>query len=67
MAFDRKENAKQIMRRNIESDRVGRTLTPEAKERAVDFAVSVWSDQRGNGDAAKLGIKHVTHDMLKED
>jgi hypothetical protein len=61
-----RENAKEIMRGNIERDRVGRQLAPEAREKAVEFAVGVWKGQMGNGTAAQLGIKHVTSGILKD-
>lgn len=63
---DRRENARSIMRGNIERDPVGRKLTPEAKERAVEFAVDVWKGNMGNGEASKIGIKHVTRDVFKD-
>lgn len=62
----RRENAKSIMRSNIERDQIGRQLTPEARERAVDFAVDAWKGQMGNGTATQLGIKHVTSEILKD-
>lgn len=63
---ERRENARQIMRGNIERDPVGRKLTPEAKERAVEFAVDVWKGDMGNGRAAEIGIKHVTRDVFED-
>lgn len=61
---DRELNVK-IMRQNISNDSVGRTLAPEAVERAAQFAADVWRGQMGSGDAAKIGIKHVTEGTLK--
>lgn len=63
---ERRENARSIMRSNIERDPVGCRLTPEAKERAVEFAVDVWKGDMGNGKAAELGIRHVTKDVFKD-
>ncbi len=61
-------NARSTMGNNIDRDTVGRQLTPEAKERAIDFAVDVYreSGHTSNGDAARIGIKHVTRDVLKD-
>ncbi len=56
---------KRILRDNIDRDSVGRRLTPEAKERAAEFAVDNWPANTGNGEAAKIGIKHVTDGVLK--
>jgi len=64
---EKRENARSIMRSNIDRDSVGSKLTPAARERAVEFAVDVWEGQMGNGKAAELGIKHVTHGVLKDD
>lgn len=61
----RKAN-REIMGSNIDRDPVGRKLTPQAREKAIDFAIDVWKGQMGNGEAAKLGIKHVTKDVIKE-
>ena len=63
---ERKDNARGIMRGNIERDPVGRKLTPAARERAVEFAVDAWKGRMGNGQAAQLGIKHVTAGIFKE-
>ncbi len=65
MSFDQRENARQIMRGNIDRDPVGRRLTSEAGEAAVEFAVDAWKGNMGNGTAADLGIKHVTHEVFK--
>jgi hypothetical protein len=65
MANRNDRNAREIMRNNIERDPVGRNLTPAAKEAAIDFAVDVWKGDMGNGLASDLGIKAVTHDVLK--
>lgn len=59
-------NAMEIMRGNIRRDPVGRQLTPEAQERAVEFAVSVWKGQMGNGQASQIGIKHVSEGVLRD-
>jgi hypothetical protein len=65
--FNERENARGIMRGNIERDPVGRKLTPEAMHRAVEFAVDAWKGQMGNGEASRLGILHVTSDIIKRD
>lgn len=65
MAWDERKNRLDIMRANINRDPVGSKLTPEAKERAAEFAADVWAGQMGSGDAARIGIKHVTKDVLK--
>lgn len=62
-----RENKRRIIGDNIDKDTVGRKLTPEARERAIDFAVDNWPHNMGNGDAAKLGIKHVTSGVLKQE
>lgn len=61
------ENNREIMRGNIDRDPLGSRLTPEARERAVDFATDVWKGQMGNGEASQLGIRHVTKDVLKKE
>jgi len=63
---ERRDNAMRTMRANIDRDTVGRRLTPEAKERAAEFAVDVWKGNMGNGEASKIGIKHVTRDVFKD-
>lgn len=65
MAFDKYENAKAIMRDQIERDPVGSKLTPQAIERAAEFGADSWVGSMGAGDAAQIGIKHVTKDVLK--
>ncbi len=45
----------------------GQRLTPEARSRAIEFAVDSWKGQVGNGTAAELGIKHVTAGVLKSE
>jgi hypothetical protein len=63
---ERRENTMRIMKANIDRDPVGKKLTPEARERAAEFAASVWKGSMGNGQAAGIGIKHVTRDVFKE-
>ena len=68
MAWDereKRENARQIMASNIDGDAVGKRLTPEARAKAIEFAVDVWGGNMGNGEATQLGIKHVTSEILK--
>lgn len=62
---ERRDNAREIMRGNIERDPVGARLTDAAKERAVEFAVDAWCGNMGNGQAAQIGIEHVTRDVFK--
>lgn len=62
----RHKNALNIMLGNIQSDPVGRNLTPEAQQKAAEFAVTVWSGQMGNGEASQIGIKHVTDGLLRD-
>jgi len=63
---DRRANAREIMAGNIDRHPVGRTLAPEARERAIEFAVDSWRGQMGNGTASDLGIQHVTAGVLKQ-
>jgi hypothetical protein len=51
---------------SIDRDPVGRQLTPEARERAIDFAHSVFKGTVNNGQATSAGIKHVTAGIFKE-
>ena len=60
-----RENARQIMASNIEKDSIGRTLTPQAKAEAIEFAVDSWKGNMGNGDAAQIGIRHVTPEIRR--
>lgn len=66
MAYDKDKAHRQIIAGNIDRDPVGRELTPQARERAIDFGVSAWKGNMGNGKAAELGIKHATSDVLKD-
>jgi len=66
MTYDRESNNRRIIAGNIDRDPVGRRLTPEARERAIDFGTKVWKGDMGNGTASQLGIKHVTSDTLKD-
>lgn len=63
----KERNAKAIIGQNIDRNSVGRKLTPEARERAVDFGVEAWKGTIGSGDAARIGIKHVTSGVFKKD
>jgi hypothetical protein len=65
--YDKNKSNRQILGGNIDRDPVGRKLTPEARERAIDFANEVWKGNMGNGQASKIGIKHVTNNIFKED
>lgn len=62
---ERKDNVRRIMAGNIDRDSIGRQLTPEARQEAIEFAVDVWKGNMGNGEAVQLGIKHVTSKVLK--
>ena len=64
---EKRRNAIDIMKSNIDSHPVGRKLTPEARQRAAEFAADAWQGQMGNGTASELGIKHVTSGVLKDD
>lgn len=55
-----------IIAGNIDRDPVGRKLTPEARERAIDFGTKAWKGNMGNGTASRLGIQHVTSDVFKD-
>ena len=63
----KERNAKTIIAQNIDRNPVGRKLTPEARERAINFGAKAWTGNIGNGDAARIGIKHVTSDVFTED
>jgi hypothetical protein len=63
---DRPNLNRSIIAGNIDRDPAGRRLTPEARERAIDFGTKVWKGNMGNGTASDLGIKHVTSDVLKD-
>lgn len=64
--YDKHESNRNIIAGNIDRDPVGRTLTPQARERAIEFGAEVWKGDMGNGTAAQLGIKHATSDVLKD-
>lgn len=66
MAYDKRKNSESIIAGNIDRDPVGRRLTPEARERAIQFGADAWKGNMGNGQAAKIGIQHVTFDVFKE-
>lgn len=52
--------------KSIDEHKVGRKLTPEARERAIDFAQKVYKGQMGNGKAAEIGIEHVTSEVFED-
>lgn len=58
---------RQIIAGNIDRDPIGRQLTPQARERAIDFGVQAWKGQMGNGQAADIGIRHATSEVLISD
>ena len=63
---ERRDNARSIMAGNIDRDSVGRKLTSEAREKAIEFAVDTWKGNMGNGEASQIGIRHATSNVLKE-
>lgn len=63
---DRAELNRSIIASNIDRDPVGSRLTPEARERAIDFGTKAWKGDMGNGTASKLGIQHVTSEVMKD-
>lgn len=63
--IDQSEINRQIIAQNIDSDPLGAKLTPEAREAAISFGMSVFKGQMGNGEAARIGIQHATSSILK--
>lgn len=47
-------------------DQKAPNLTDAAKQRAAEFGASVFRGNMGVGEAAEIGIKHVTQDTLKD-
>lgn len=64
---DERKLNREILAGNIDRDSVGSKLTPEARERAINFAERAWGGNMGNGTASKLGIEHVTSDVFKKE
>lgn len=64
--MDKNELNRRIIAGNVDRDPVGRQLTPEAREAAIDFGLSVFKGQINNGQATEIGIKHVTSHVFKE-
>lgn len=56
---------RRIITQNIDRDPVGRQLTPQARGKAIDFALSIWKGDMGNGEASQIGIRHATADVIK--
>lgn len=56
-----------VIERNVDRDPVGSRLTHEARREAVDFGLRAWRGQMGNGEAAQIGIEHVTSRVFRED
>jgi hypothetical protein len=54
-----------IIAGNIDRHPEGRRLTPEARERAIDFGTKVWKGDMGNGRAAEIGIEHVKSEVFE--
>lgn len=64
--YDKEAANRRIIASNIDRDPVGSRLTPEARERAIDFGTKAWKGDMGNGTAANLGIQHATSDVLRD-
>ena len=61
--FDEGKNARAIMRQNIQNrnehstwSNHGPVIRPHEMERAVDIAVTLWTGNKGNGQAADEAI-----------
>jgi hypothetical protein len=67
MGISDRDLNRSIIASNIDRHPVGRRLTPEARERAINFGTEAWKGNMGNGRAAELGIQHATSDVLKSD
>ena len=65
MMSDAELNRK-IIAGDISRDPTGSRLTPQARERAIDFGVNAWKGDMGCGRAVELGIKHVMSDILTD-
>jgi hypothetical protein len=63
MAHD--DLTRRIILGDIQRDRVGRTLTPQAQEKAADHAMTHTGSGFNFGQLKEIGIKHVTADVLK--
>lgn len=63
--FSKHDSSRRIIGENIDRHPVGRTLTSEAREKAIEFGVQAWKGEMGNGRAAELGIQHATADVFK--
>lgn len=58
--------SKRIISDTIARDKVGRTLTPQAQERAADFAANLSARGLNWGQLKDIGISHVTEGILKD-
>jgi hypothetical protein len=47
-------------------ERQAPNLTESAKQKAAEFGSSVFRGNMGVGEAARIGIQHVTQDILKD-
>lgn len=65
MGMSDRDLNKSIIANNIDRDPTGRRLTPQARERAIEFGTDAWKGNMGNGQAAQIGIKHATSDVFK--
>lgn len=63
---ERRDNAVSIMKGNIDRHDLGSKLTPSARNAAAEFAADVWQGNMGNGEAAEIGIRHVTEAVIKQ-
>ena len=66
MGMDTDKLRRGIIADTISRDRVGRTLTPEAQQRATEFAAGQMGNGLNWGQLSKIGIAHVTEGILKE-
>lgn len=55
-----------IISGDIARDSVGAKLTPEAHERAVDFAMKQTGKGLNFGQLKNIGISHVTSEVFKD-
>ena len=63
--FDRDQNAREIVAAHIDKDPVGRRLTHEARQQAINFAADSWKGRLTVRDASQIGIRHVTQGVFK--
>ena len=56
---------RRIIEQNVDRDPLGSQLTPEARERAINFGLQSFEGRVTNGEASRLGILHAASDVLK--